>query len=112
MIKWVFVEVLLYMVTCSGLLAKVDLLNNYAKSAGTFPANFAGLSLSFPDMYTSGLSSTVFQGLLKNSWVFGSIYGSWSLSLKMQWPVGYKYNCSAYTSFAPNATCIININNY
>ena len=81
-------------------------------SANAIPDNFAGLSISFPQVYKNALLSSEFQGYLRNSWVFGSSTASWGVSIKMQWPIGYKYDCPwGWYWFAPKAKCTVNTYN-
>ena len=75
------------------------------------PALFMGLSIPFASVYPY-LSSTLLQSYIKNSVVYGSYQGSFIVSLKMQNPKGYKFNCTFYQTFAPNATCTIDVNSY
>ena len=75
------------------------------------PALFMGLSIPFASVYPY-LSSTLLQSYIKNSVVYGSYQGSFIVSLKMQNPKGYKFNCTFYQTFAPNATCTVDVNTY
>jgi hypothetical protein len=65
----------------------------------------AGLSYSFAQIYASNMNLTLFQGYASTSRLFGSTRSSFGISLKMQYPVGYKYNCSAYTAMGRAGTC-------
>jgi hypothetical protein len=84
-----------------------------AVTGSNLPANYVGLSLSFPRIYNSALTSSVFKGYIKNSWVYASTTASWAVSVKMQWPVGYKYKCPAmWAALEPNATCTLDVSPY
>jgi hypothetical protein len=73
-------------------------------------SNFVGLSLSYPNIRSTAMSSTLFAQLVKNSWVFGSTTASWGVSLKMQYPVGYKWDCpNSWMMVFPTPTCTVNV---
>lgn len=90
---------------CSALLATTDFSSNVAFTKRSWPNNFAGLSLNYPQLSTTTLGSSLFRNYIKNSWTYGTTRGSWGVSLKMQDPIGYKYNCFAYMMFDPFAVC-------
>lgn len=92
---------------CQKVLSVAD-FSNYQTSGYTFGRNFAGTSISYPVIYLSAINSSLFQGYFSNSKAFGSTYSMMSMSLKMQYPKGYKYNCPAYTSMGINVTCVFN----
>lgn len=92
---------------CQKVLSVAD-FSNYQTSGYVFGRNFAGASISYPQIYLSAINSTLFQGYFSNSKAFGSTYSMMSLSVKMQEPKGFKYNCSAYASMGVNATCTFN----
>ncbi len=76
--------------------------------------NFAGLSAPFSQIYQSDLTSSLFTNSMLNSWIYGNPLATWGFSLKMQWPVGYKFECSSYSMIDPtmNWTCILDIQPY
>lgn len=89
----------------SALLATADFSTNVAITQLKWPNNFAGLSLNYPQLTTTTLGSALFRNYIKNSWTYGTTRGSWGVSLKMQDPIGYKYNCFAYMMVDPFAAC-------
>ena len=101
--------VLLLAGACAGqkVLAVAD-FNNYQASGYTFGRNFAGVSIPYQQIYLSAINSTLFQGYFSNSKAFGSTFSMMALSIKMQYPKGFKYNCPAYASMGISATCTFN----
>lgn len=97
----------LWVAALSQYLSIVD-LRNPVPSGYNFSSNFAGASIDFSTIYTAAINSSIFQGYLSNSRAFGSNYAMMPISLKVQWPKGYKYNCSAYTAMNIPATCLFN----
>jgi hypothetical protein len=87
------------------ILSTVDFTKNYQESTFTFPSNMAGLSYNFAQIYASNMNLTLFQSMASISRLFGSSRSNFGISLKMQYPVGYKYNCSAYTAMGRAGTC-------
>lgn len=71
----------------------------------TIPSNFVGVSLPFDQIYPSVINSSVFKGYLKNSWVYGNTWASWGISIPVQYPPGFKYDCAYWETMDPNATC-------
>lgn len=106
---FVVVLVAVLAVACAGqkVLAVAD-FNNYQASGYTFGRNFAGVSIPYPQIYLSAINSTLFQGYFANSKAYGSTYSMMALNVKMQYPKGFKYNCSAYSALGINATCTFN----
>ena len=81
-----------------------------ATTGQAIPANFVGLSLNYPNIRSDALSSAIFASLIKNSWVYGSASASWGVSLKMQYPVGYKWDCpNSWMMVFPSVTCTVNV---
>ena len=77
------------------------------------PNNFLGVSLAFPLIYDTAFTSTLFKNYLTNSWVFDSTSASWGISLKMQYPVGFKYNCpTLWDPIVTNYTCTADVSTY
>ena len=76
------------------------------------PSNIVGLSFTFEQIYQTAMSSATLKGLIKNSWVYGSTSASWGMSIKMQNPPGYKYDCFAWESFYVNASCLVDVQSY
>ena len=87
------------------ILSTVDFTKNYQESTFSFPSNMAGLSYNFAQIYASNMNLTLFQSMVSISRLFGSARSNFGISLKMQYPVGYKYNCSAYTAMGRAGTC-------
>jgi hypothetical protein len=77
----------------------------FQTSGYVFASNFAGISLNFSQVYTAAINTSLFQGLIANSRAFGSFISAWPLSVKVQSPTGFKYNCTAYTAMSISATC-------
>lgn len=82
--------------------------NNYQASGYTIGRNFAGASIPYQQIYLTAINTTLFQGYFSNSKAFGSTYSMMALHIKMQYPKGFKYNCSSYTSMGISATCTFN----
>jgi hypothetical protein len=93
--------------SCAVVLSGAD-YSNFQTSSTIFGPNFVGVSLNFSQIYSAAMSSTLFMGLLANSKAFGSFNSQFALSVKTQWPKGYKYNCTQYSSLGFNATCLFN----
>lgn len=92
-------------VTAPQILSTVDFTKNYQESTFTFPNNMAGLSYNFAQIYASNMNVSLFQSYVTISRLFGSSRSNFGISLKVQWPMGYKYNCSAYTAMGRAGTC-------
>ena len=92
-------------------LSTIDVINNPLDAMVPIPAFFMGLSIPFNTIYQN-FSSTLLQAYIKNSLVYNSYLGGFQISLKMQTPKGSKFNCTFYQTFAPNATCTIDVNSY
>lgn len=101
-------SILLLCVLClcsaANVLSSAD-FTNFQSSGNSMLSNFVGIGVNFSQVYTSAMNTTLFQALLANSKAFGSINSMFSISLKMQWPKGYKYNCASYTSIGISTTC-------
>jgi hypothetical protein len=89
------------------ILAVAD-FNNYQSSGMYYGNNFAGIGVNFSEIYVTAMNLTLFQGYFANAKAYGSTYSMMPMSLKMQYPKGYKYNCSAYTAIGINPTCTYN----
>lgn len=107
LLKALLLSLLIFSSYSVDILSGVD-YSNFQTGTNTFSANFVGVSLNFSQIYTSAINATLFQGLLANAKAFGSNNGLFSLSIKTQYPQGYKYNCSLYTSLGFNVTCLFN----
>lgn len=82
---------------------------SYQATSTTLGSNFVGLSMSLQQMYSAASNWTLLAEYIKNSWTYGTSEGSWGISLKVQWPAGYKYDCPTYTMINPTATCTVDI---
>lgn len=92
--------------TIPTVLSTIDFTKNYQESSFTFPNNMAGLSYSFPQIYATNMNQSLFQSYISGSRLFGSSRSNFAISLKVQYPMGYKYNCSAYTAMGRAGACI------
>lgn len=74
------------------------------------PPNIVGVSLSFDQIQSSALISTVFKGYLSNFMTYGNMWASAGKGIKVQYPPGYKYDCTTWsTMINENATCTMDI---
>ena len=110
---------LLIILICAGLMGKgkgQNILQTVSfpslATSTELPINLVGLSLSFDQIYNSTLTSTVFKEYIKNAWVYGSTTASWGISIKMQYPPGFKYDCAAWDMIYVNATCTVDVQAY
>lgn len=97
---------------CEAATLAIVKFDNYQATSASIKSNFVGLSIPFQQIYSSGLTSTLLQNYIKNSWVYGTSVGSWGASIKVQWPLGYNYDCAAYLMVDPNTTCTVDVKNY
>jgi hypothetical protein len=72
-------------------------------------ANFVGLSINYSQVSGGIINTTLFQQYIAASKVYASTNSQWAISIKNQVPMGYKYNCTAYTAFTTNTTCTFNM---
>jgi hypothetical protein len=106
-LKAMLLSLLIFSSSSQAILSSLD-YSNFQTGSNTFSGNFAGVSLNFSQIYTSVMNTTLFQALLANARAFGSNNGFFSLSIKTQWPKGFKYNCTQYASLGFNVTCLFN----
>ena len=104
--KFFMLCLLLVTVGAQNILTTVDFTKNVAYTKTKFPINFVGLSFSYPQVLKN-LTSTILRGFIKNSFLFSVNSTSWRISMKWQWPKGYKVGCEDYGSaVSPDITCI------
>jgi hypothetical protein len=77
------------------ILTSVDFTKNVAYTKTRFPNNFVGLSFQYPQILKN-LTNLNLRGYLRNSFLFSTNASVWRISMKMQWPKGYKLDCWTY----------------
>ena len=75
----------------------------------SIPTNFVGISVSFDQLNPDALTSQLFKDYIKNFWTYGNFWSSLGISLKMQYPPGYKFDCASWDLINPNATCTTDV---
>jgi len=93
------------------ILTSVDLTQNVQYNSDILYYNFIGLSIPYPQVLKN-LTSPLLRGYIKNSYIYNQVSGTWRISIKMQWPKGYLYNCPAYRQkINSTITCVRDIMN-
>ena len=104
LIRWLAFLLLTVITLAQNILTTVEFIKNVVFTSNSIPSNFVGLSFSFPQIYND-MYNALLTGYIKNSFVYGSSNAGFRISMKMQYPKGFKSNCSAYASINPNMTC-------
>ena len=94
-------------------LTTVDFTKNVVYTSNPIYTNFVGLSLSYQQVYNY-MDNAFLKGFIKNSYVYSSVNTGFRVSMKMQYPIGWKTNCTKWKLYAnPNVTCTrdLSVNN-
>lgn len=87
------------------ILTTVDFNKNVVYTSNLIYPNFVGLALTYQQVYNY-MDNALLRGFIKNSYVYSSTNTGFRVSMKMQYPKGWKNNCTKWRLYAnPNITC-------
>lgn len=94
LIRGLIFAIITVLIASQNILTTVDFIRNVGYTSNSIPQNFVGLSLSFSQVFND-LSNVLLRAYIRNSYVYSSPLSGFRISMKMQDPKGYKYDCNA-----------------